>query len=249
MDGVFPLTLSGMAWTPSRHEDRYDWEFSLDDDRELGLAVAWDGVLRRDFSDGPELRAWLERRQQQARSLGGPPPQWAPPLPLLSGQEPPAGLNLGPRPWSQAGLWLRRLLRLAPRPLGPGLDEAFLGPGWSPLEWAPRQGLMRWTGRWAEAWLTAPAGTKALVISAGGHSLGGGEPVQAHVLALSGHQILAQAGLEFAPGAFATHRLGLPSGPGAARTVRVIISVLNAGRLPGEPPRELGILVNRLRVE
>jgi 2-polyprenyl-3-methyl-5-hydroxy-6-metoxy-1,4-benzoquinol methylase len=149
--GEFQISLSGSVWKPEDHPVANDYEFSLNDSRNLGLVVAWDGFLRQDCDSREDLlkRARKEIRLfEQYRSFDLMvnwrrlhhcfDDRWSPLQSLyLLQAEFKSTLSMGNEDWRQ------------------------LGPGWYFLEnWAV--GPVRWTSRRAEAYLGTKPGQKHL---------------------------------------------------------------------------------------
>jgi hypothetical protein len=140
-EGRFVLSLASSTWRPTDHPRGYDYyEYSLADNRELGLAIGWDGFLREDCPDRGTLRERAKQEcQRQCLHLWNEP-CWSPLLNLyLVGMEMRPTLAMGPNDWRQ------------------------LGPGWHTLERWP-QGWMRWSSRQAEFYLAPGAKSKRLTI-------------------------------------------------------------------------------------
>jgi SAM-dependent methyltransferase len=151
--GRFQLTLSGPTWKPIDHPRATDYEFTINDQRNLGIAVGWDGFLREDF---PDRKALQEAFQRENRILEqyerfdedvhwrkkhhGFDDRWShlQTLYLLQADFKPV-LRMGIEDWRQ------------------------LGPGWYFLEnWV--DGPVRWSSRQAVAYLGAKKGQKRLRI-------------------------------------------------------------------------------------
>jgi hypothetical protein len=150
-EGRFQLSLSGPTWTPSDHPQTDDYEFTIHDDRNLGLAVGWDGFLREDCRDRSALEqaarreSWLSEKYEPfdpdvhwRRKHHGFDDRWShlQTLYLLQADFKPF-LRMGHEDWRQ------------------------LGPGWYFLEnWV--EGPVRWIGRRAVAYLGARRGQERL---------------------------------------------------------------------------------------
>jgi 2-polyprenyl-3-methyl-5-hydroxy-6-metoxy-1,4-benzoquinol methylase len=129
-EGRFSLKLESTTWRPADHPQGGDYyEYSTSDDRDLGLAVGWDGFLREDCPDLETLKKVAQRECQRESLHQGSQPYWSPlmGLYLIQAEMKPA-LLMGPDDWHQ------------------------LGTGWHPLERWP-QGWIRWTRRFSEAYL------------------------------------------------------------------------------------------------
>ena len=153
VQGRFHLSLSGPTWKPIDHPRANDYEFTVNDQRNLGIAVGWDGFLREDCYDRKALQ---EAAQRESRILERYEPfdedvhwrkkhhgfddRWShlQTLYLLQADFKPV-LRMGNEDWRQ------------------------LGPGWYFLEnWV--EGPVRWTSRRAVAYLGAKKGQKRLRI-------------------------------------------------------------------------------------
>jgi 2-polyprenyl-3-methyl-5-hydroxy-6-metoxy-1,4-benzoquinol methylase len=129
--GQFVLHFSCPTWRPTDHQGKDDYEFSLRDERDLGVALAWDGILRDDCQDLPELLRLIEKDWNRPDWIQGPNPCWIPAHPNY--------LLLEKR---------KTFLRMGTE------DLRQLGPGWHPLEsWA--NGFIRWSSGLAEAYLSS----------------------------------------------------------------------------------------------
>ncbi len=145
--GFFLLILSGPSWKPIYHPVANDFEFSTKDSRDLGVIVAWDGFLREDCPDYQTLLkvAYREGRVMEKYENFNPLIHWRrkhhsyddrwshlQTLYLHQAEFKPV-LRMGKEDWRQ------------------------LGPGWYFLEnW--EAGPVRWTSRWAEAYLPVKPG-------------------------------------------------------------------------------------------
>jgi hypothetical protein len=150
-EGRFTIRFCGPSWRPVDHKAANDFEFSLDDPRELGLVVGWDGFLRRDCDSFKNLlevahseALHMERYENFDKGIHwrrlhhGYDDRWShlQTLYLLQADFKP-NLPMGKEDWRQ------------------------LGTGWYFLEnWA--EGPVRWTSRKAEAYLAAKRGTQHL---------------------------------------------------------------------------------------
>ncbi len=150
-EGRFQLDLSGPTWKPIDHPRAHDYEFTVDDPRNLGLAVGWDGFLREDCPDREALQKAVRRETRileqyerfdqdvhWRRKHHGFDDRWShlQTLYLLQADFKPF-LRMGPEDWRQ------------------------LGPGWYFLEnWV--EGPVRWIGRRAMAYLGARRGQERL---------------------------------------------------------------------------------------
>jgi len=159
----FPICFSGPVWKPVDHLVANDFEFTLNDPRELGIAIGWDGFLRRDCDSLTSLldvARWEALRMERYENFDqgihwrrlhhGYDDRWShlQTLYLLQADFKP-NLLMGSEDWRQ------------------------LGPGWYFLEnWA--EGAVRWTSRRAEAFLGAKRGSKhlRLRVFSGDYSLG-----------------------------------------------------------------------------
>ncbi len=144
--GRFPLCISGKTWRPRDHQGTDDYEFSINDDRDLGLVVGWDGFLRVDCDSYEALLALARRESSlmeqyennQAINWRKYDDRWShfKTLYLLQADFKPV-LPMGKKDWRQ------------------------LGQGWYFLEnW--NEGPIRWTSRYAEAYLSAKLGSRHL---------------------------------------------------------------------------------------
>jgi SAM-dependent methyltransferase len=151
--GRFPISLSGPTWKPIDHPQANDYEFTINDDRTLGIAVGWDGFLREDCPDRKALQKAAQRESQLfekyeqfdedvhwRKKHHGFDDRWShlQMLYLLQAEFKPF-LRMGNQDWRQ------------------------LGPGWYFLEnWG--EGPVRWISRRAVAYLGAQKGQKRLRI-------------------------------------------------------------------------------------
>ena len=150
-EGRFRVSFSGPSWKPLDHLPVNDFEFSLEDSRELGLVVGWDGFLRKDCDCIEDLREIarlevlrMERYENFDKGIHwrrlhhGYDDRWSHMQTLyLLQADFKSALSMGNEDWRQ------------------------LGPGWYFLEnWA--EGPVRWTSRKAEAYLAAKRGQKRL---------------------------------------------------------------------------------------
>jgi SAM-dependent methyltransferase len=149
--GRFPLSLSGPTWKPIDHPQANDYEFSTHDDRNLGIAVGWDGFLREDCPD----RSALEKAaQRESRLLE----KYEPFDEDVHWRKKHHGFD---DRWSH--LQMLYLLQADFKPLvrmGQG-DWRQLGPGWYFLEKWERSPV-RWISRRAVAYLGARPGQNRL---------------------------------------------------------------------------------------
>ena len=138
-EGHFNLSLECSTWRPSEHAQGVNYyEFSIIDNRDLGIAVGWDGFLREDCETSQDLMRVARRECRLSKLQEGNEPRWSPlmGLYLVQAKMKPS-LAIGPGDWTQLGL------------------------GWHPLEhW--EQGWMRWSSRRSEVYLEA--GAKATTI-------------------------------------------------------------------------------------
>jgi 2-polyprenyl-3-methyl-5-hydroxy-6-metoxy-1,4-benzoquinol methylase len=144
--GSFPLVISGNTWRPRDHRGIDDYEFSINDDRDLGLVVGWDGFLREDCDNYETLLA-IARRESR----------------LMEYYESIEAINW--RKYDDRWSHFKNLYLLQAdfKPtLSMGKDDwRQLGPGWYFLEnWA--EGPIRWTSRRAEAYLAVKPGSRQL---------------------------------------------------------------------------------------
>ncbi|MBA4393064.1 MAG: hypothetical protein C0407_05880, partial [Desulfobacca sp.] len=130
VDGLFNLCWESSTWRPADHAQGVDYyEFSTSDTRELGIAVAWDGVLREECTNQQELQHIARRECGRSRLREGNEPRWSP----------------------LSGLYLVQAKLKPSLSIGPG-DWVQLGSGWHALEqW--KQGWMRWSSRSSEVYL------------------------------------------------------------------------------------------------
>jgi 2-polyprenyl-3-methyl-5-hydroxy-6-metoxy-1,4-benzoquinol methylase len=147
----FQINLSGPIWKPMNHPGVNDYEFSLNDSRELGVVVAWDGFLRTDCQSREEL---IQTARRECRLLEkyrnfDPTIHWRR---LHHGYD---------DRWSAIqGLYLLQADFKSPLSMGPE-DWRQLGPGWYFLEnW--KEGPVRWSSRRAEVYLSAGPGSRGL---------------------------------------------------------------------------------------
>jgi 2-polyprenyl-3-methyl-5-hydroxy-6-metoxy-1,4-benzoquinol methylase len=137
-EGRFILFLENTTWCPAENPGRMDYyEYSISDNRNLGLALGWDGFLREDVPDWETLQKIARREWERQPVHQESQPSWGTLLGLYfirAFLKP--DLTMGSEDWSQ------------------------LGPGWHYLERWP-QGWIRWTSRLAEAYLApGPKGKK-----------------------------------------------------------------------------------------
>lgn len=149
---TFNLTWDVSTWRPSDHVTGLDYyEFSTDDPRELGVAVAWDGFLREECGHREQLHN-VARRECRRQSLHeGREGRWSPLLGLYFIQaRMKSSLTIGPGDWRQLGF------------------------GWQALEqW--KEGWVRWSSRRAEVYLDPGFKSKKLCVRvySGDKALGG----------------------------------------------------------------------------
>ncbi|MBN1676742.1 MAG: class I SAM-dependent methyltransferase [Kiritimatiellae bacterium] len=133
-EGRFALRMTGPTWRPADVSAYY--EFPLTDTRELGLALGWDGLLRRDCPDRATLEAVARHECRLRPSHQGNEPLWSGLQPLYLTQT-----ALGNRVKIGRGDWRR------------------LGAGWHGLEfWGA--GPYRWTTGFSEAFVAPTRGSR-----------------------------------------------------------------------------------------
>jgi SAM-dependent methyltransferase len=139
--GRFKLSWTCNTWRPSDHAAGVDYyEFPATDERELGVALAWDGILRKDCSNIEELKEVAAREKKRSILREGYEAQWSP----------------------LSGLYLIQARMRSKLEIGPG-DWQQLGMGWHNLEKWP-QGWMRWSSKTADFYLAPGSGFRRLCI-------------------------------------------------------------------------------------
>ncbi len=139
-EGRFTLRFHCPTWRPADHPGKDDYEFSLNDSRDLGLVMGWDGFLREDCRDLQALLKLIEGDLLHPGRPQGVAPCWIPPHPIyLLRDKKKTFLRMGSEDWRHLG-W-----------------------GWHQIEsW--ENGLIRWSSGLAEAYLSAGPGAGRLSI-------------------------------------------------------------------------------------
>jgi SAM-dependent methyltransferase len=245
--GRFLIRFSGPSWRPLDYLPASDFEFSLQDPRELGLVVGWDGFLRRDcesFKELLDVARWetlrLERYENFNRGV-----HWRR---LHHGYD---------DRWSH--MQILYLLQADFKPVLPMGKEDWrqLGPGWYFLEnWS--EGPIRWTGRRAEAYLFARPGSRQLYLRVFSGDFFLGERITGSLkLAFSSDRFsflpLVESSFTLSAGIWTDLTVPFPEsirGPGLIRLIlQVDQSRVPAGLIPGSSDtRELGLAVAGLAV-
>jgi SAM-dependent methyltransferase len=154
-NGFFSLAFSGPTWKPIDHPVANDYEFSTQDQRDLGIVIGWDGFLQEDCPNEEALQKAAQReirllenyenfneRVHWRKMHHGFDDRWSHLKTLyLPGADFQPTIIMGEEDWRQ------------------------LGTGWYFLEnW--EDGKVRWTSRWAEAYLGVKADSDQLRIRA-----------------------------------------------------------------------------------
>ena len=246
-NGRFHLSLSGPTWKPVDHPIANDYEFSTDDRRNLGIVIGWDGFLREDCPDQKDLYRAAQRESRifeqyenfdenvhWRKKHHGFDDRWShlKTLYLLQANFKPV-LSMGNEDWRQ------------------------LGPGWYFLEnWA--EGPVRWSSRWAEAYLSTRPGNRQLYLKGfSGDAILGDRITGSLKLAFSSDHFSflpsAESSFDLPAGIWTELVLAFPesiTSPGLIRlTLQVDQSRVPAHRVQGSSDnRELGLAVSGLAV-
>jgi SAM-dependent methyltransferase len=151
-EGLFKLSWKCTTWRPIDHADGIDYyEFSISDTRDLGVAIAWDGLLWEECNNRDKLQKVAQRECHRSKLREGNEGRWSPLSGLYFIQAPmKSALNIGPGDWRQLGL------------------------GWHKLEKWP-QGWIRWSSKSSEVYLATGADFSRLCLRVytGDKALGG----------------------------------------------------------------------------
>ena len=245
--GKFQINFTGPVWRPADHPGVDDYEFSLNDNRNLSLVMAWDGFLRKDCHFKEDL---LKSAQKEIRLLEQYrnfdlmvnwrrlhhcfDDRWSPlqTLYLLQAQF-KSTILMGKEDWRQ------------------------LGPGWYFLEYWP-EGPIRWCSRRAEAYLGAKTGQKSLRLRVFSGEAFLGERVTGSLkLAYSQDRFsfipLTETSFDLPAGVWTDLKTVLPQKISSPGVVRLVLTVdqsrLPARLIPGSTDtRELGLAVKGMAV-
>jgi SAM-dependent methyltransferase len=233
--GTFKLAWSCGTWRPSDHAEKMDYyEFSATDNRDLGVALAWDGLLREDCQDLGGLKKTAQREKDRSVLREGWEGQWS----SLTGLY-----------WVQAEIKSRLKI-------GPG-DWRQLGVGWFKLERWP-QGWIRWSSKSSEVYLSPRLDSSRIFIrvytgdKALGGEIGGGIEVHWAPDRLVFHPLINKAFLQ-PTDQWTDLEVPLPPSLPPEGLLRVLIEVhptrIPARLIPGsQDERELGLAVSGLTI-